>query len=285
MPDGGGRGEGPLCDSCGVAWTDELDPYFVRLWAAFEDGLAARTVLDTRTRLLVCLGDCVVIGETAEVRRLVGQALAAAVPVVEVQEAILQACVYAGRPVVNRSLDVFAEAIAGTPYRDELLRARLPAEGPNASRTLEEERKTWLWGRGDDEFPRRQELMDRYGWQNISAMLSSQPGHRAGGFETNDRLDPGFTKLWSDFVHAGMYWRRVLDDRTRTLCMVGECIALQSPQQTGNHMRNALLLGSSREEVLEVVFQTTQYVGMPRAQWAREVLERVAAEPRLQHDQ
>jgi alkylhydroperoxidase/carboxymuconolactone decarboxylase family protein YurZ len=209
---------------------------------------------------------------------LVNQALAAGVNPAEIQEVMLQACIYAGRPVVNRSLDIFAEVIAGTPYMDQLLQDRLPPEGPNASRTLEEEQKTWRWGRSDDEFPRRQELMDRYGWQNISAMLTTQPGHRAGGFEANDRLDHGYTKLWSDFVHIGMYWRRVLDDRTRTLCMIGECIALQSAPQTVNHMRNALMLGSTKEEVLEVVFQTTQYVGMPRSQWGRDVLQKVLAE-------
>jgi alkylhydroperoxidase/carboxymuconolactone decarboxylase family protein YurZ len=259
-----------------MAWTDELDPYFARLWSEFAGGLAARRVLDTRTRLLVSIGECVVIGETREVARLVEQALVADVPAAEIHEVMLQACVYAGRPIVNRSLDVFADVLEKTGRMAELMRARLPVEGPNASRTIDTERLSWRLS--DDEFPRREEFMRKYGWQGISAMLSTQPGHRAQGLQLMDSLDDGYTKLWVDFIYSGMYGRRVLDDKTRTLCMVGECIALQSEPQAENHMRNAMILGCTREEVLEVVFQSTQFVGMPRSLWGRYVLQKVLAE-------
>ena len=36
-----------------MSWTDELDPYYARLWSTFETGLASRTILDPRKRLLL----------------------------------------------------------------------------------------------------------------------------------------------------------------------------------------------------------------------------------------
>ncbi len=103
-----------------------------------------------------------------------------------------------------------------------------------------------------------------------------------------DSQDEGYTRLWLDLIYAGMYSRGVLDDKTRTLCMVGECLALQSHPQTENHMRNALLLGATPAELLEVVWQSSQLVGMPRSLWGREILQRVlgdgAVQPSLDGD-
>jgi 4-carboxymuconolactone decarboxylase len=259
-----------------MSWTDELDPYYARLWSTFETGLANRTVLDPRKRLLLAIGVNVVTGETDQVAILVTEALALAVPVAEIHEVLLQATVYAGKPIVNRSLAVFADIIASTGHMTELLRVRLPEDGPNANLDLEHERTTWLVAEQD--FPRRDEFVAKYGWPAISAMLSTQPTHKASGVQDMDKLDDGWTRLWVDFIYAGMYLRRVLDDQTRTLCMVGECLALQSQPQAENHMRNALILGCTPAEVLEVVFQTSQYVGMPRALWGREILAKIQRE-------
>jgi alkylhydroperoxidase/carboxymuconolactone decarboxylase family protein YurZ len=259
-----------------MSWTNEMDPYFAALWSTFETGLANRSNLDTRVRLLVATGVCVVIGETDQVAKLVTEALAKDVPVAEIHEVMLQACVYAGRPIVNRSLQVFADLVAKSGKLDELLHSRLPEQGPNSERDMEQERATWLVS--DADFPRREEFMRKYGWYGISAMLSTQPAHKADGVQWMDTLDEGFTKLWVDFIYAGMYLRRVLDDKTRTLCMVGECLALQSQPQAENHMRNAMILGCTPAQVLEVVFQTTQYVGMPRSLWGRDILKKILSE-------
>jgi len=259
-----------------MSWTNEMDPYYARLWSSFETGLANRTVLDPRKRLLVAIGVNVVTGETDQVAKLVTEALALAVPVAEIHEVLLQATVYAGKPIVNRSLTVFADVVTSTGHMAELLHSRLPEQGPNADLDLARERATWLVS--DQDFPRRDEFIDKYGWPAISAMLSTQPTHKASGVQDMDKLDDGWTKLWVDFIYTGMYLRRVLDDQTRTLCMVGECLALKSHDQAENHMRNALLLGCTPAEVLEVVFQTSQYVGMPRSLWGREILAKIQSE-------
>jgi hypothetical protein len=56
-----------------MSWTPELDPHYDRPWSEFERGLAARQVLDSRTRLLVLIGECVVFGETDDVAALSGR--------------------------------------------------------------------------------------------------------------------------------------------------------------------------------------------------------------------
>jgi alkylhydroperoxidase/carboxymuconolactone decarboxylase family protein YurZ len=72
----------------------------------------------------------------------------------------------------------------------------------------------------------------------------------------------------------------VLDDRTRTMIMIGNCLALASRDQTENHMRNAIALGAAPEEVLEVILQSLQYLGTVRSQWALPIFQKIVAERR-----
>src|SRR6266567_2384629 len=113
-----GRPEGRLTK---VSWTDELDPHFARAWSEYTGGLVVRQVLTERVRLLVAIGECTMIGEVDAVVNLARRALDAGVPVGEIHEVLLQACIYAGRPVVDRSLNAFADLISGAGLRDELM--------------------------------------------------------------------------------------------------------------------------------------------------------------------
>jgi alkylhydroperoxidase/carboxymuconolactone decarboxylase family protein YurZ len=92
-----------------------------------------------------------------------------------------------------------------------------------------------------------------------------------------DGVDEGFTRLWLDFIYAGMYSREVLDDKTRTITMVGDCVAVEELEQAENHMRNALILGAAPTELLEVLLHSTQLVGMPRSFKAIRILLRITA--------
>ncbi|HEY1293079.1 MAG TPA: carboxymuconolactone decarboxylase family protein [Chloroflexota bacterium] len=259
-----------------MSWTADLDPHFDRLWTEFESGLAARQVLDTRSRLLVLIGECVVLGETDDVVSFTQQALDAGVPATDIHELMLQACTYAGRPVVRRSLNAFADVLIDRGRIDELRQAAIPASGPTAPRSRELEQPSWRILPENRE--RVEALMQKYGWQGIGTGLRTQPTHHVQGVSFMDSLDEDYTRLWLNLIYAGMYSRGVLDDKTRTLCMIGECLALQSHAQTENHMRNALVLGARPQEVLEVVWQSSQLVGMPRSLWGREILQRILAE-------
>ncbi len=77
-----------------VARRDSLDQNFTRLWLDFAiKGLGRRPALDTRTRLLVLIGQYAMAKSHAALEDTVRAAVAAAVPVREILEIILQCVV------------------------------------------------------------------------------------------------------------------------------------------------------------------------------------------------
>jgi alkylhydroperoxidase/carboxymuconolactone decarboxylase family protein YurZ len=75
-----------------------------------------------------------------------------------------------------------------------------------------------------------------------------------------------------------MYARGIVDDKTRLLCMVGDCLAVGEEKNARGHMRGALRNGASPREVLEVIFQTCVNFGMPPMLEALEVFVGIMAE-------
>jgi 4-carboxymuconolactone decarboxylase len=247
------------------AWAATIDPHYFELWAAYSGGLERRGKLDERTRLLVAVGQCVCTGEIDEMAGFVREALAKALDPREVLEVILQAAIYVGKPKTNRAARAFLQLVpelAPAPRIPEL--------------SLEEERRSWRVS--DADFPRREELMRKYGWQGISAGIRTQPWHHVRSVEWVDSVDQDFAQLWLDFIYAGMYCRRVLDDKTRTITMVGDTVAVEELEQAENHMRNGLMLGATRDELLEVCLHSTQFVGMPRSFKAARIVLRITSE-------
>lgn len=244
-----------------AAWRDEIDPHYTRLWFDFTyGGLLARKVLDERTRALVTIAQFTVLGEIDDLDGEIRGAVASGVDPRHIFEAIIQASVYCGNPRVNRAGRRFAAIAAELGLMDALKASQMPIEGPGATRRLEDERPKW--GVADGDFPRREELMKKYGWQGISAGLRLQQKQHADAVDRLDRTDSGFLQLWLDFIYEGMYSRGVLDDRTRILCMVGDCVAMRETTQGEHHMKGALRNGATPREVLEVLLQSTQHVGM-----------------------
>jgi alkylhydroperoxidase/carboxymuconolactone decarboxylase family protein YurZ len=238
------------------------------LWADFSGGLERRENLDERTRLLVAVGPCVATGEIDEMAGFVREALTKQLDPREILEVILQAAIYVGKPKTNRAARAFIDVATrlGMPLGT-------PPEIPNLQ--MDQERRRWRVS--DDDFPRRDELMRKYGWQGIGAGLRTQPWHHVRSVEFIDGVDEDFTRLWLDFIYAGMYSREVLDDKTRTITMVGDCVAVEELEQAENHMRNALILGAAPTELLEVLLHSTQLVGMPRSFKAIRILLRITA--------
>ena len=91
-------------------------------------------------------------------------------------------------------------------------------------------------------------------------------------------MDPGFCRLFEDFVYAGLYQREVLDQRTRELCAVAALTALSRLPQLASHIRASLLAGASRAEVQEVIFQASVYAGMPVTLVALEEMRKIYAD-------
>jgi 4-carboxymuconolactone decarboxylase len=76
-------------------------------------------------------------------------------------------------------------------------------------------------------------------------------------------LDPGFADLFEQWCYGGLYARNILDDRVRELCAVAALIPVNRPSVMRTHLKAALRCGATREDVLEVIFQSAVYAGMP----------------------
>jgi alkylhydroperoxidase/carboxymuconolactone decarboxylase family protein YurZ len=260
-----------------LEWRDALDPHYAKLWLDYTcGGFYRRGVLTDRVRLLVVIAQCVAMDEMEQLDIHIRSALAQGATPREVLEVLLQITVYLGSFKVTRAVGVFRKVVTELKRMDEITQTQLPLDGRGRERSLEKERPTWRVP--DEKFPRREELMRKYGWEGISAGLRLQPTHHAQTVQRLDRIDQNFLKLWLDFIYAGMYVRGVLDDKTRILCVVGVCTALDETVQNENHLRAALIFGATPREVLEVVLQSTIYCGMPRSLRAAAILERILEE-------
>jgi len=259
-----------------VDWCDGLDQHFTKLWLDFTyGGMTGRGILDERTRCLIVVGQFLVMEDKDQFAIHIRNALRHASPR-EVLEVILQATVYLGYPKIMPAVRVFTRVLKQAGRLKEIIHTQLPVTGPSKKRSLEAERKTW--GLTDEQFPRREELIRVFGWEGLSTGLRLQPSHHHKTVEQLERVDRHFLKLWLDYIYAGMYVRNILDDKTRILCVIGELMVMGEFIQAENHIRNALTHGATPREVLEVILQSTVYIGMPRFVRAVALLERVLRE-------
>jgi alkylhydroperoxidase/carboxymuconolactone decarboxylase family protein YurZ len=260
-----------------IEWRDALDPHYAKLWMDYTyGGLFARGVLDDRTRLLVAIAQSVAIVDLEGVEINIRAALGQGASPREALEVILQAGTYLGVPKVVPAARAFRRIITELGRIDEITDTQLPLDGRSSERSLEAERASW--GVSEEDFPARQALMDKYGWEGISAGLRLQPTHHVEGVTTLNRVDQNFLSLWLKLIYAGLYERKILDDKTRILCMVGICTVIDEQAQAYNHQKAALRFGATPREVLEVALQSTIYCGMPRSLRAMRLLLRILEE-------
>jgi alkylhydroperoxidase/carboxymuconolactone decarboxylase family protein YurZ len=243
-------------------WRDELDQNYTKLWLDWTyGGMWKRGVLADRVRMLVVIGQCIGMNELDALPAHIRSALACDAAPREILEVILQLNVYIGHQRVDRAARIFHAEIRKAGRLGEITKTQLPIEGRNAERTLEEDRKTW--NVSEKAFPQREALVAKYGWHGIGSGLRLQPTHHPQTLTLLDQIDQNFCKLWLDWVYGGMYTRQVLDDKTRELVVIGELIVLGEAVQIQNHIRAALMLGVPPRHVLEVVLQSSLWLGMP----------------------
>ena len=125
---------------------------------------------------------------------------------------------------------------------------------------------------------RIEQLRSKYGAKAIDNALRLHPDDFPELVEWADELDQNYAQLWLNFTYGGMFGRGVLDDRTRTLVVIGQMVAMDEMEELGRHIRGALNCGATPREVLEVIVHSTAYVGMPTTVQVVRVLERVAKE-------
>jgi len=247
-----------------LAQRDALDQHFTQSWLDYQiRGLSSRPALDTRTRLLVLIGQYTMAKSQPLLDETIRAALTAKVALREITEIILQCMVYGGHTTVDPAIRTFYAIAQELHLLSELQATQLPLEGNNHQRDRESEEKRWNAQDRDD--PRTAKLIEKHGWHGVSQGLLMRPGHHINLLSWLDTIDSEFAGLWVKFCYANMYTRSILDDKTRLLCMVGDCLAIGEATQALAHMRGAMRQGATPREVMEVIFQTSANFGMPPA--------------------
>ena len=264
-----------------LAQRDAIDQHFTRAWLDYQiRGLSRRPALDTRTRLLVLIGQYTMAKAQLLLDDTVRAALAAKVPVREVAEIILQCQVYGGLVTVDPAIRTFHKIAEELNLLDELKKSQLPLDGTASKRNRAEEEKKWH--KDDMADPRTQPLIDKHGWLAVGSGLTMRPRHHINILDWIDKMDSNFAGIWVKFCYGDMYTRGIVDNKTRLLCMVGDCLAVGEATNSRGHMRGAMRQGASPREVMEVIFQTSANFGMPPAWHALEnFIEIMAEEGRL----
>ncbi|MCP3944700.1 MAG: 4-carboxymuconolactone decarboxylase [Desulfobacteraceae bacterium] len=90
-------------------------------------------------------------------------------------------------------------------------------------------------------------------------------------------FDKDLAKDMSLYITGQMYSRKKIPHTTRQLVTVAALTVLSKPEELKLHIHGALNVGCTKEEVAEVIFQTSIYGGVPSTNTAlaafKEVLE------------
>ncbi|MBB3396180.1 carboxymuconolactone decarboxylase family protein [Rhizobium sp. BK060] len=239
----------------------QIDAAFAEASLRYAARLFGRTTLDTRTRLLVMIGQYTMSRRHPRLRETIIAACEQRLDLREVLEVMFQCSIYGGESIVDEPLSIFTEELNARGLLDEVATRSLRTGQRETERSLEDERKTWH--PEDSADPRADELMSKYGWPGISIALALRPRHTLNNATFIGGLDEAFAEAFYDFGYSDMYGRQILDHKTRLLCMVGNTLAIGEIVQTRHHMRTAMKQGASPREVLEVLFQSVVVVGHP----------------------
>jgi 4-carboxymuconolactone decarboxylase len=87
-----------------------------------------------------------------------------------------------------------------------------------------------------------------------------------------------FQELVTRYAWGEVWARPGLDRRTRSCVTLGMLVALRSEEELAMHVRAALRNGLSADEIQEVLLHAAVYAGVPAANGAFAVAQRVLAE-------
>jgi len=91
-------------------------------------------------------------------------------------------------------------------------------------------------------------------------------------------FDKDLARDMSLYITGQMYAREKIPHATRQLITVAALTVLSKPEELGLHIHAALNVGCTKEEIAEVIFQTSIYGGVPAANTALSTLKKVLEE-------
>ena len=101
-----------------------------------------------------------------------------------------------------------------------------------------------------------------------------------GADEFLKNFDQGFAKLLNDQLFGEIWNRLGLPAKSRSMITVAVLMALGRPQELRLHMRGALNLGITKEELKEIIVHVSQYSGVPTAIEGIRAFTEVTAPPK-----
>ena len=112
-------------------------------------------------------------------------------------------------------------------------------------------------------------------------VLGDQHVDRAVAAATD--LTADFQQLITRYVWGEIWTRPGLDRRTRSCITVAMLVALNRPEELALHLRAAMTNGVTRAELKEVLLQTAIYCGVPAANAAFAIAQRVLGDSQDRH--
>jgi 4-carboxymuconolactone decarboxylase len=103
--------------------------------------------------------------------------------------------------------------------------------------------------------------------------------HVDGAIARTSELTADFQDLITRYAWGEIWSRPGLDRRTRSCITLTALVALGREEELAMHVRAALRIGLTSEEIKEVLLHSAAYCGVPAANGAFAVLQRVLEEP------
>ena len=225
----------------GAAW--ELAPDLERLLGeALFGSIWHREALTPMQREIITLSTLVVRGRDTQLRRHLGNALNIGLTPEQIVELIIHATWYGGAPAGINAL-----TLCKSVFEERGVAFTLP-KSHDAQETPEQ-----LFARGD-------QLRRQY--------MGSQPSARP---EPPTQAERDFGRLSGEYYWGATWTRPGLDLPSRCLCTMTCLAALGRHSPLRSHIRAALNIGFSQDQIIEVFMHLMFYGGIPFAREAMDV--------------
>ncbi|MBI4233865.1 MAG: carboxymuconolactone decarboxylase family protein [Chloroflexi bacterium] len=203
-------------------------------------GIWARPQVDIKHRSLTTISALTVLGRGPQLKGHIRNGLNLGISTTEMVEALTHLLIYGGLPASLNALQLAREVFEEKPEWLASAPRELPTPRPA---TLEEriqrgnEIRRQLWGEGGVR------------WAAAAAV----------------ELAPEVIALLHGYFFGEIWARPGLDLKSRLVCALSALTVLGREPQLKNHIRAALHVGFTREQVVELLAHTTFYGGLPTA--------------------
>ena len=161
-------------------------------------------------------------------------------------EIMLQLLFYVGAPIANTGLRVAYDVFKQRDIKVQPLRIYDPSEDP--------------------------EDLYRRGLATQREVMGDQP---VGNFDPQDEVDRDWQRYALEYLWGSVWPRSGLDLPSRCLCTLTALTVVGTDQAIGNYVRAARNLGLAEEQIKELFFHLTFYIGISQARRATAIAKEV----------